>query len=315
MSELRVGVDLGGTKLLGVAVDGATGAIVATHRAETPLGGPDIVSSIDAVVRALDDQIGGPAVSVGVGAAGLVDERGILRFAPNLPGVIDLDLPGALGERLGRPVLVDNDVTCSAVAEHRLGAARGVDDAVVVALGTGIGGAVIADGAIRRGAHHMAGEFGHLLVDPVGPPCGCGRRGCWEQFASGNALGRLTTEWAAAGRLPAVVERVGDPAQVRSEHLTAAAVGGDADALALLDEFARWVAVGLAGLVNILDPRLVVLGGGLVAVGEPLLGPVQRHLDGLAVGAGHRPHVPVVAASAGPASAAVGAALLGEPIA
>jgi glucokinase len=312
MPTSRVGVDLGGTKLLGVVVDPGSGQVLAQHRAETPLGGDQIVATIARLVETLTQSSGYAPASVGIGAAGLVDRAGVLRFAPNLPGVVDLDLPGELRQRLGVPVLVDNDVTCAAVAEHRLGAARGFDDAVVVALGTGIGGAIVADGAIRRGAHHMAGEFGHLLVDPAGPPCGCGRNGCWEQFASGNALGRLARTWAGAGRLPQVLSRAGGSVDsVESEHLTAAAVGGDTEALAALDEFGRWVAVGLAGLVNILDPEIVVLGGGLVVIGDVLLDPVRRHLDRLVVGAGRRPSVPVVAATAGPAAAAVGAALLG----
>jgi glucokinase len=313
VSTPRFGVDLGGTKLLGVVVDPGNGHIHAQLRAETPLGGADIVHAVERLVGALETASGERATSIGIGAAGLVDESGVLRFGPNLPGVIGLDLPDALGERLHVPVFVDNDVTCSAVAEHRLGAARGVDDAVVVALGTGIGGAVIADGAIRRGAHHMAGEFGHLLVDPGGPPCGCGRNGCWEQFASGSALGRLARTWARAGRLPHVLHRAGGAVDsVESEHLTDAALSGDPEALAALDEFGRWVAVGLAGLVNILDPSIIVLGGGLVTTGDALLDPVRRHLGRLVVGAAHRPTVPVVAATAGPASAAVGAALLAE---
>jgi glucokinase len=310
---VRFGVDLGGTKLFGVAVDPESGHIVAEHRAETPLGGPEIVDTLERVVTTLETATGTDADCVGIGAAGLVDEHGVLRFGPNLPGVIDLDLPGELGRRLGARVVVDNDVTCSAVAEHRLGAARGIENAVVVALGTGIGGAVIADGAIRRGAHHMAGEFGHLLVDPGGPPCGCGRNGCWEQFASGSALGRLARTWARSGRLPQVLHRAGGSVDaVESEHLTAAALVGDPEALAALDEFGRWVAVGLAGLVNVLDPELVVIGGGLVTTGDALLDPIREHLGRLVVGAGHRPVVPVLPATAGPASAAVGAALLGE---
>jgi glucokinase len=313
MSTPRFGVDLGGTKLLGVVVDAESGQVIAQQRADTPLGGLEIVASIERLVGTLEDLTGLTPTSVGIGAAGLVDGGGVLRFGPNLPGVIDLDLPAELGRRLGTVVQVDNDVTCAAVAEHRLGAARGVSDAVVVALGTGIGGAFIADGRIRRGAHHMAGEFGHLLVDPAGPPCGCGRNGCWEQYASGSALGRLARTWARAGRLPQVLSRAGGSVDsVESEHLTAAALSGDPEALAALDEFCRWVAVGLAGLVNILDPEIVVLGGGLVTIGDVLLDPVRAHLARLVVGAGRRPEVPVLAATAGPAAAAVGAALLAE---
>ena len=181
----------------------------------------------------------------------------------------------------------------------------------MVALGTGIGGALIMDGRVRRGAHHMAGEFGHLLVDPLGPECGCGQRGCWEQRASGNALGRLARAAATDGRAPSLIDLVdGRIADLAGVHVTAAAAAGNADATAVLDEFARWVAVGLAGLVNICDPELVVIGGGLAESGDLLLDPVRRHLDTHVVGAGRRPKVELIRASAGEASAALGAALL-----
>jgi glucokinase len=311
VSSPRFGVDLGGTKVLGVAVDDGSGAVLATHRASTPVGGPEIVDTLHEVVAALAEATDQAPASVGIGAAGLVDRAGVLRFGPNLPGVIDLDLVGQLRARVGVDVVVDNDVTCAAVAEHRIGAARDVSDAVVVALGTGIGGALILDGAVRRGAHHMAGEFGHLLVDPDGPLCGCGQRGCWEQFASGSALGRLARDRAIGGLLPGVVAAAGgSPELVDAVHLTAAAAGRDPDAVAVLDEFARWVAVGLAGLVNVADPEIIVIGGGIVSTGDLLLDPVRANLAHLTVGAGHRPEVPVVGATAGPMAAAIGAALL-----
>jgi glucokinase len=306
-----IGVDLGGTKLLGVAVDPTTSSIVATHRMPTPLGGADIVEAIGVMVAALDSRI----ASVGIGAAGLVDASGVLRFAPNLPGVVDLDLVSELSSRLGVEVRVDNDATCGALAELLVGAARGVGTTLVVALGTGIGGALIMDGRVRRGAHHMAGEFGHLLVDPRGPECGCGQRGCWEQLASGNALGRLARAAATDGRAPSLIDVVdGRIAELGGIHVTGAVAAGNADATAVLDEFARWVAVGLAGLVNICDPELVVIGGGLAESGDLLLDPVRRHLHTHVVGAGRRPTVRVIPASAGESSAALGAALLAGSI-
>ncbi len=309
-SGLRIGVDLGGTKVLGVAL-GPDDRILATHRASTPIGGHDIVDTIAAVVREVSAAVAGEVVSVGVGAAGLVDETGILRFGPNLPGVVDLDLSTLLSAQLGSPVAVDNDATCAAVAEHRLGAAQGVSCAVIVAFGTGIGGALVIDGKIRRGAHHMAGELGHTVVDPSGPRCGCGNRGCWERFASGTALGRMARERAASGDADSLLARVGGELDALDGRVvTAAAAESEPAAVALLDDFARWIALGLAGLVNILDPQRIVVGGGLVAEGDLLLDPVRRHLAEMAVGAGHRPEVEVVPATAGDAAAAVGAALL-----
>ncbi|MDZ7677099.1 MAG: ROK family protein [Acidimicrobiales bacterium] len=311
MAAISVGVDLGGTKVFGVAVDPESAQVVATRRTSTPSSGAEIVSSIVQMVEELAGEAQRPLGSVGIGAAGLVDARGVLRFAPNLPGVVDLDLAGAVGSRVEAPVAVDNDATCSAVAEHRTGAARGTANAIVVALGTGIGGALIMDGEVRRGANHMAGEFGHLLVDPDGPPCGCGNRGCWEQYASGSALGRLGRDAASSGRAPSLLDRAeGRLDEIDGLAVTAAAVAGDQAAVAVLDDFARWVAVGLAGLVNIVDPELVVMGGGLVRAGDLLLDPVRTHLDDLVMGAAYRPAVPVAPATAGDAAAAVGAALL-----
>lgn len=314
MAPPLIGIDLGGTKLLGVAVDPSTGQVVARHRALTPRGGAGILDSIELMVTELARLLPEPPAGVGIGAAGLVDHRGVLRFGPNLPGVIDLDIVGIMTPRLGVPVRVDNDATCGALAELRVGAARGAGTAVVVALGTGIGGALIMDGRVRRGAHHMAGEFGHLLVDPDGPACGCGQRGCWEQYASGNALGRMARAAATDGRAPSLLDLVdGRVAEVSGVHVTLSAAAGNADALAVLEEFARWVAIGLAGLVNICDPEVIVVGGGLAESGDLLLDPVRRHLDTHVVGAGRRPSVPVVAAEAGEVAGALGAALIAGP--
>src|SRR5687768_5044950 len=146
----------------------------------------------------------------------------MLRVGPNLPDVVDLDVPGTLAPALGVPVVADNDATCAAWAEHRRGACRDASEAVVVTLGTGIGAGLVSDGRLIRGAHGMAGEPGHMTVDPDGPPCPCGRRGCWERYASGSGLARLAREAAVAGRADAVVARAGgDPEDVRGEHLTA----------------------------------------------------------------------------------------------
>jgi glucokinase len=312
------GIDIGGTKLLGqaIAVDDP-GRPLATARTATPRGGPALVAAIAGLVGDLGVALaggngdGGPLQAVGVGAAGLVDLDGVVRFAPNLAGVEELDIATLLAAQLPLPVVVSNDATCAMAAEHRLGAARGARDAVLVTLGTGIGAGVVVDGRLVRGAAGFAGEPGHMVVDPNGPPCPCGRRGCWERYASGSGLGRLAREAAEAGLADAVVARAGgDPEAVRGEHVTRAARDGDPDALEVIRRFAWWVALGVANLVNVLDCELVLIGGGLVEAGDLLLAPVREAYRGLVLAADHRPPVRIEAAALGAGAGSVGAALL-----
>lgn len=302
----RLGIDLGGTKCLGLAIDG-DGAPVAEHRLPTPRGEAAVLDVLAETVAAL-----GPASAVGVGVPGLVDVAGVLRFAPNLPGVVDLDVRGHLLARFpGTAVRVDNDATCAGWAEGQVGAARGASDALLVTLGTGIGGGIIANGRLVRGAHGFGGEMGHMVVDPNGPPCPCGQRGCWERFASGSGLGALARQAAAASPFGRMADMAGgDPEAVRGEHATAAAAEGDPVALAVMAGFGRWVALGLANLANIFDPEVMVLGGGLVAAGEVLLAPVRDAFAGMVLAGAHRPPIAIVAATLGERAGAIGAALL-----
>ena len=289
-----------------MALDDA-GHVTDEYRLPTPRGEEAVLDVVAATVEAL-----GPASAVGAGVPGLVDVAGVLRFAPNLPGVVDLDVKGALQARFpGAAVRVDNDATCAGWAEGQVGAARGSGDAVLVTLGTGIGGGVIAGGRLVRGFNGFAGEVGHMVVDPNGPRCPCGQRGCWERFASGSGLGWLAREAAAAAPGGRMAELAGgDPEAVRGEHATAAASEGDPEALAVMADFGRWVALGLGNLANLLDPEVFVLGGGLIEAGEVLLGPVRMAFAGLPVGGGHRRAIEVVAASLGERAGAIGAALL-----
>jgi glucokinase len=216
-----------------------------------------------------------------------------------------------LHHRLDLPVTVDNDATCAAWGEHRAGAARGYDDALCISLGTGIGAGYVAGGEVERGVHGFAGEAGHMLIDPNGPACPCGRRGCWERMASGSGLGRMAREAAEAGRLHRSLALAGgDPEAVRGEHVAMAAGEGDEEALGLLQSFAWWVAAGIGSLVTILDPGIVVIGGGLIEMGDPLLGPVRDHYRRLVMAYDERPDVEIVAAELGERAGAIGAALL-----
>jgi glucokinase len=234
-------------------------------------------------------------VAVGAGVAGLVTRQGTVRYSPNLPGVVELAVGPLLAELVGLPVQLDNDATCALWGEHMRGAARGAHDVVLVTLGTGVGGGLLLDGNLVRGANGFAGEIGHMVVARGGIECVCGRRGCWERYASGSALGRMGRE---AG--------IGD----RGEDVTAAALAGDATALAVFDEFADWFAVGLVNLVHVLDVERCVIAGGLVEAGEVLIDAVRRAFAARIVAPEHRPAVDIVGAELGERAGAVGAALL-----
>jgi glucokinase len=306
-----IGIDVGGTKVLGVVVDpGDPATVLYERRVPTPPGGDGLLDVLAEVVGDLTAEAGEVAAA-GVGVPGLVDRDGVLRAGAHLQHVAFLPIADGLGARTGIPIAVDNDANCHAIAEHRGGAARGVDEVIVVALGTGIGAGQITEGRLVRGANGFAGEPGHMVVDPNGPPCPCGQRGCWERFASGSGLARLARDAAHGGRLAAAVDLAGGDAElVRGEHVTAAARQGDDDALAVLDQLADWIAVGLANLVNIFDPALVVIGGGLVDAADLVLPRAQEHVRERVLAGGRRPLVPVVPAVLGEQAGAIGAALL-----
>lgn len=322
LPDRRVGVDIGGTKVLGVLVEG--GQVLARSRVATPgMVGPepagagrrDVAGEVVRAVAELVDRLGGERLPLGVGAPGMVDRQGCVRFAPNLPGLTGVDLAGRLSEHFGRPeIVVGNDASCAAHAEHVLGAGRGSHELVMITLGTGIGGGLVVDGALRTGRHGFAGEIGHMVVDPSGPPCPCGGRGCWERYASGGGLGRMARDAAAAGLLPGVLALAGGDAEaVRGEHVTDAARHGDAGARGVLEEAGWWLALGLANLTAALDPERIVVGGGLVTAGEALLEPARRAFGDLVQGGARRPAVEIVAAALGEEAGAVGAALLAGP--
>jgi glucokinase len=310
--SLVAGIDVGGTKVLGVLVDPAQPAVVVDDaRVATPDGAGPVLDAMAGVVRELAGRSPLPVASVGVGIAGLVDRSGVLRVGPNLPGLRDVQVGRELADRLRLPIRVDNDATCAAWGEHLAGAARGVTDAVCVTLGTGIGAGIVADDELVRGAHGFAGEAGHMVVDPDGPPCPCGQRGCWERFASGSGLGRLGREAAEAGRFPRAVELAGSVTAVQGEHVTRAAAEGDPTALAVLAAFAGWVALGLGNLVTLLDCSLAVIGGGVIEAGDVLIEAVRTAYPARVMSAAARPDVRIVAAELGERAGAIGAALLG----
>jgi len=305
----RLGIDVGGTKCLGVVLDGFGGMVTETRR-PTPYD-PDALLDVLAEIVGNLTALTGPPATVGVGAPGLITRAGVLQASPNVPDVTRLDIAGGLGARIGGPVTVGNDATCAALAEWQRGAARGVDDLLMITLGTGIGGGIVVDGHLYIGRNGFAGEFGHMVVDPNGPPCVCGRQGCWERYASGSGLAQLARTAAVGGRLRRVVHLAGgDVELVRGEHVQAAAEEGDPGALAVIDEFARWVALGLVNLTNAYDPAAFVLGGGLAVGAHLYLAPIRHWFGELLYAPDLRPHPVLSFAELGEHAGAVGAAML-----
>ncbi|MGH9021786.1 MAG: ROK family protein [Acidimicrobiia bacterium] len=307
------GLDLGGTKLLGVAV-GAAGEILAERRVPSPEGSEPVVAALAAMARDLGAEVGGLS-AVGVGFAGLVDLHGVVRSAPNIGGVDGLALRERLSASASLPVIVDNDANAAAWGEVVHGAAQGVDHALLVTLGTGVGGGIVADGRVYRGSGGLAAEVGHITVDPDGPLCACGGRGHWEALASGGALGRMGREAVNSGGARGILDLArGDPEAVRAEHVSEAARHGDPVALELISVYAGWVALGLGALCNVLDPALVVVGGGLVALGDLLLQPVRLAFRAHLEAAPRRAEIPIVAAALGERAGAIGAAALAREL-
>jgi glucokinase len=304
--SVTVGLDIGGTKVLGVVVD-ERGNVLAEQLHASEYGFEPLVDCCLGLLDALDPT-GGP---VGVGVAGLVDLEGRLRYAPNIPGVVNAPMQAVLAEKSGRPVLVDNDANVAALGEVTYGAAQGAHNALMVTLGTGIGGGIVLNGMVVRGAHGFAAEIGHITVQRGGPRCACGEHGHWEAIASGNALGRMARELVADGRGKAILDAAdGDPDKVTGHAVGDAAATGDADALALLDLYADNIALGLAGLANVLDPKRIVIAGGIISLGDLLFAPLvtafERHVEGVE----YRPAIPIVPATLGVRAGAIGAAVL-----
>ena len=310
----RIGIDLGGTKCLGVVIN-EQGNQLAEHRVPTPRGEGPVLDAIVEVATQLE-AAGNPEGShtVGVGYPGLIDAGGAVHFAPHLAGIEYLDLRTKLQERLGDAthVMVDNDANCAAWGERRFGAGEGAREVLLVTLGTGVGGGIVANGALVRGQHGFAAEVGHMVVDHSGPPCPCGKNGCWERYASGSGLGWLARQAAYADVRSRTVELAGgDPEAVKGEHVAQAAAEGDAHALAVMHRFAWWLALGLTNLTALLDPERIIIGGGLVESAGVWLDSAQASFDELLYAKKFRPPVKLVAANLGEYAGAIGAADLG----
>jgi glucokinase len=306
---LTIGVDIGGTKIAAGVVD-EDGNLVAKTRRKTSASDVGAIQAevADAVAELRAEH---QVEAVGVAAAGFVDaSSGVVLFAPNLAWR-DEPLKADLSALIGLPVVIENDANAAAWGEFRFGAAREVDDAVLVTVGTGLGGGIVVDGRVLRGHVGVGGELGHVRLVPEGIRCGCGNRGCWEQYASGNALQREGRELVATGspfaaRLSELCG--GDPQKLRGRMITQAAVEGDPAALDLLADLGQWLGEGMAQVAAVLDPALFVVGGGVVEAGDLVIGPARAALGRQLTGRAHRPEIGVVPAALGNGAGVIGAA-------
>jgi glucokinase len=305
---LAVGIDVGGTKIAGGVVDEA-GRILATARRESP------ATDSDAIERAIEDLVaelraGHDVQAVGVGAAGFVDSgRSTVLFAPNLAWR-DEPLRADLEKRIDLPIVIENDANAAAWGEFTFGAGEDVEDSLLVTVGTGVGGGIVLNGQLHRGAFGVAAEIGHMRVVPGGRICGCGNKGCWEQYASGTALVRDTKEQAREGSLIArsLVDRAGGVENISGPLITEAARDGDSFAREQLAVIGRWLGEGIASLAAILDPAVVVIGGGVSEAGDLLLEPIREHYRANLTGRHYRPELEVRAAMLGNKAGMIGAA-------
>jgi glucokinase len=307
--SLTIGIDVGGTKVAAGVVN-SRGRIVEKLKRSTPAASPEQTAQVigDAVLELLGRH---QAVAVGIGAAGFVDAvHSTILFAPNLAWR-DEPLKQQVEEHVGLPVLVENDANAAAWAETTLGAARGHEHVMFIGVGTGIGAGIVINGQLYRGRWGIAGEPGHYRVVPEGRLCGCGNRGCWEQYASGSALVAEAREFARRSPGPAVrlLQLGGGVAEgINGPEVTQAAREGDAAALRCFEIVGAWLGQGLAALAAVLDPGCFVIGGGVSDAGDLLIGPAKAAFADALTGGSHRQHAEIRLAQLGAYAGVIGAA-------
>lgn len=306
---LTCGIDVGGTKISGAVVD-EDGRIVAQERVDSPATD---TQAIEAAIEELFTKLSArhEIAAVGIGAAGFINrDRNTVMFAPNLAWR-DEKLSEDVQDRIPVPVVVENDANAAAWGEFRFGAAHDAEDLLLVTVGTGIGGGVVTEGELQRGGFGVAGEIGHLRVERRGRLCGCGNYGCLEQYGSGTALVREARAAAEGGSTPArsLLDRVGgDPEQITGPLITEAAQDGDRFAIEQITVLGTWLGEGLASLAAVLDPSVVVIGGGVSQAGELLLEPIRSAYRSNLTGRGYRPEAELRLAQLGNDAGMIGAA-------
>ncbi|MCC6382584.1 MAG: ROK family protein [Dehalococcoidia bacterium] len=285
MSPVVVAADFGGTNLRAAIVDEA-GQILARRVDPTPQGAaPDVIlAEIGRLLHVTTDASPERPAGLCLAVAGLIDaDAGTVILAPNIPGFRNLDLTAPVGQALGIPTFIENDASAAALGEHRFGAGRGTRHLLHATLGTGIGGGIVIDGKLYRGAKGLAGEIGHVVLDPAGPRCNCGSRGCLEALVSGVAFAERARRLLAAGASPVLQELVGYREPTATD-LQRAAEAGDRKCEAEIRNGGHLLGLALGGLINVLNPEAVTLSGGLLGMGETLLGPMREAMYSIAYG-------------------------------
>lgn len=307
---LTVGIDVGGTNIRASVVNG-DGEVLDTVQAPTPHSARALEDALDRTVRELCHRH--PIGAVGLAVAGFINgDRSTVRFAPHLPWQ-DTPVAQRLTERLGLPVILEHDANAAMWAEYRFGAAAGGHNSVLVAIGTGIGAALLIDGELYRGTHGVAPELGHLQVVPQGRPCPCGKRGCWERYCSGTALADTAIEMLATDPVHSTVlarDVVRDPGSLTGRRVAGAAQDGDPLAVRVIADFARWLGLGLAFVSDIFDPGLIVIAGGVSSSAPLFLDEAREEYARAITGAGHRPLARIRTTQLGEAAGMIGAAEL-----
>lgn len=309
-SDLSIGIDIGGTKILGGVVD-SHGTIIDSERRDTPTeDGRKTISEIAAVVKNLSSRH--PVSEVGVSIAGFMSkDRKRMETNPNISNLEGIEIHDELEQATGLAVHLENDGNSAAWGEFKFGAGKGSNPMLMVTVGTGIGGGLIIDSKLLIGAFGTAGEVGHVAVKHGGDICGCGMRGCLEQYASGNALRRYVRgaiESTPARGAAILAKGDGSVAGIEGAHITAAAREGDSIALAAFSEIGEWLGIGLAGFAAVLDPERIVIGGGVIDAGEILLDPIKSSLLRHSPMRSSHPMPEVVAAKLGNTAGIVGVA-------
>ena len=285
MKQLVIGIDLGGTKISTALADDSGKIIAHDYRETRAEEGQEVVVGrmLDAArqVMAQAEVETAQVSAVGIGAPGPLDiEAGVVVDPPNLPGWNRVPLKQLIETELAITTFLDNDANAAALGEHRFGAGRGTEHMIYVTASTGIGGGLILDGKLYHGVGGFAGEVGHITILPNGPLCNCGNRGCLESLASGTAIAREARERVAHGTPTLMADlSEGDPKRITAKLVAEAANRGDAEAQHILSVAMNHLGIGIASLVNLFNPQLVVIGGGLTNVGDPLFGPVRRAID------------------------------------
>jgi glucokinase len=310
VSSNTIGIDVGGTKVLGGVVS-ASGEILINARRDTPReGGKALTQTIADVANELLSKY--PVESIGVSAAGFISsDRQTILATPNIAGWNGVNLERELTEILGKRIVLENDANAAAWGEFKFGAGRGRNDLMLLTLGTGVGGGLILDGSLFRGAFGIGAELGHMRIVPDGHLCGCGVRGCLEQYASGSALMRHAREAISAS--PDIARNLlargnGTLEGLKGEHITEAAREGDPVALAAFNTMASYLGAGIASLCAVIDPSCIVLGGGVIDAGEIFLGPTREAALRLIPFSGKHPYPEIIAAELGNSAGLVGVA-------